>query len=288
MKHSGQEFGAEWTIEKRDALRKYLDAYTTALKHQNFSLVYIDAFAGSGYIDQSKRINDREELFALDKNVKGIFKGSTIIAQDIKDKPFDELFFIETNDSNYKRLKRITKADSRIEVIQKDANEYIRTIPDEWNKRGVLFLDPFGTQVEFRMMEKISRINALDTWLLFPTFALTRMLPGERERITLGMEKRLNIVYGGNDWEALYAPRPDELGLTVPSHARQRGTIGLTHIYKEKLTEVFGERLCKSSALLKRPDGGILYEFFFITGNHHPRAIEISQRIAKHILNGMS
>ncbi|MDE0205517.1 MAG: three-Cys-motif partner protein TcmP [Candidatus Tectomicrobia bacterium] len=40
-------FGGPWTQEKLDILRRYLDAYTTALKNQPFTLTYIDAFAGA-------------------------------------------------------------------------------------------------------------------------------------------------------------------------------------------------------------------------------------------------
>ena len=43
-------YGGQWTFEKLKILENYLDCYTTALKSQPFKLVYIDAFAGSGYI----------------------------------------------------------------------------------------------------------------------------------------------------------------------------------------------------------------------------------------------
>jgi three-Cys-motif partner protein len=49
MKHS---FGGDWTREKLERVKAYLDAYMTALKNQRFKLGYIDAFAGTGYINQ--------------------------------------------------------------------------------------------------------------------------------------------------------------------------------------------------------------------------------------------
>ena len=42
-------FGGPWTEEKLDRVTQYLHAYTTALKKQPFQLMYIDAFAGTGY-----------------------------------------------------------------------------------------------------------------------------------------------------------------------------------------------------------------------------------------------
>ena len=42
-------FGGVWTEQKLERVAKYLRAYTTALKNQPFELLYIDAFAGTGY-----------------------------------------------------------------------------------------------------------------------------------------------------------------------------------------------------------------------------------------------
>lgn len=44
--HTQREVGP-WARQKLSVLREYLQFYTTALKRQNFDLVYIDAFAGS-------------------------------------------------------------------------------------------------------------------------------------------------------------------------------------------------------------------------------------------------
>jgi three-Cys-motif partner protein len=44
-------YGGSWTIEKLEILERYLDAYTRALKNKSFNLMYIDAFAGTGYVE---------------------------------------------------------------------------------------------------------------------------------------------------------------------------------------------------------------------------------------------
>lgn len=49
MKPRPAPFGGGWTKQKLKVLRKYLSAYTTALKRQPFKTAYIDAFAGTGY-----------------------------------------------------------------------------------------------------------------------------------------------------------------------------------------------------------------------------------------------
>ena len=43
-----QAFGGEHTRRKLDVIAKYLAAYVTVMKKQNFRLFYVDGFAGSG------------------------------------------------------------------------------------------------------------------------------------------------------------------------------------------------------------------------------------------------
>ena len=55
------QFGRSWTQNKLQILRGYLEAYTTALKKQNFTLIYVDAFAGTGYINPNSRDSRQAE-----------------------------------------------------------------------------------------------------------------------------------------------------------------------------------------------------------------------------------
>ena len=49
----GHRFGGDWTAQKLDIIAGYLSAYTTALQKTAFKKTYIDAFAGTGYVDQT-------------------------------------------------------------------------------------------------------------------------------------------------------------------------------------------------------------------------------------------
>ena len=44
-------FGGIWTLIKLEVLEKYLVAFNNALSKQNFTRIYIDAFAGTGRCD---------------------------------------------------------------------------------------------------------------------------------------------------------------------------------------------------------------------------------------------
>ena len=76
-------YGGSWTGKKLEILARYLDAYTRALKNQPFKLLYIDAFAGTGFVEFQ------------DDDAKYLIDGSAAIAANVNDKPFDSLVFVE-------------------------------------------------------------------------------------------------------------------------------------------------------------------------------------------------
>ena len=50
-------FGGNWTEKKLNCLKQYIMAYEKVMKNQPFKLLYIDAFAGSGYREIKKDVN---------------------------------------------------------------------------------------------------------------------------------------------------------------------------------------------------------------------------------------
>ena len=159
ISNNGLAFGGPWTIEKLNILEKYLDAYTTALKNKSFNLIYIDAFAGEGRINLREDNNDE----AID--ARRFTMGSVERALKIDNKPFDKLIFVEKDPDMCSRLEVLqTNSCRNIEIENREANEFLSNLDVDWRRwRGVLFLDPFGATVEWSTIEKIARINALDT-----------------------------------------------------------------------------------------------------------------------------
>ena len=121
-----QSFGGEWTREKLRMLKAHLDAYTTALKNTQFNLWYVDAFAGSGAID------------ALDyDDERALLTGSTQIALDVTDRPFDHFLFIEKDPANAQSLRDRVGAlgeASRTRVEQGDANSSLPAFCDSMGR----------------------------------------------------------------------------------------------------------------------------------------------------------
>ena len=90
------QFGGDWTERKLEALKRYLEAYTTALKNQPFRLLYIDGFAGTVYRYPKLAEGDEQALLLEDigEEAAGFLDGSARLA--LKSEPaFDCYAFIE-------------------------------------------------------------------------------------------------------------------------------------------------------------------------------------------------
>jgi len=62
------------------------------------------------------------------------------------------------------------------------------------------FLDPFGMSVEWDVIELVAKTKAIDLWILFPIFAVNRMLV-RGKKPPESWKKRLTMVFGTEDWE---------------------------------------------------------------------------------------
>ena len=278
----GASYGGPWTIEKLNILEKYLDAYTTVLKKMPFKLMYIDAFAGTGQL----KLSSEEDLV----DVRGFVSGSAERAIKIDNKPFDELIFVEKKLDRFAELKtlRATYSKRKIEIVHSEANAFLADLHENWKVcRGVLFLDPFATEVKWATIERIAGFNALDTWILFPVSAITRMLPKSRkpDEISPKWAKRLTRVFGDESWHNLYQEDPQGNLFGGVEYQRVPGVDGLISLYKNKLKALFDKRFLETSRTLKNSKNSPLFEFMFCVGN--PKGITPAKRIAKHILEHM-
>ncbi len=274
-------FGGSWTLEKLDILESYLDAYTTALKDRRFKLMYIDAFAGTGRIAPSG---------SDDTDLHGFVSGSAARAVQVDNKPFDRLVFCEEDPNRCAALEqlRATHPERNIVVENADANAWLSAMHEDWRVwRGVLFLDPFGTEVAWQTIETIANVNALDTWILFPVSAIARMLPTSQrpEDVSRAWARRLDKVYGDDSWTLLYRQSSQGTLFGDIGHEREAGVRGLLEIYKEKLGTLFGDRFLRQTRPLKNSRNSTMFELMFCVG--HPDGVSLAQRIAKHILDKM-
>ena len=249
------------------------------LKNQPFKLVYIDAFAGSGQVD----------LGNPDPDASAIISGSSERAVRIGSRPFDRLYYVENGADSCRHIEQIMSGNRNrdIRIQSADANTFLCKLRMNWNAwRGVIFLDPFATQVAWSTVERIAAFNALDMWILFPTSAIARMLPLTKtpDDIHPGWASRLTRVYGGQGWRRLYsASLPLDLFEARQGNERDPGVDGLLNIYRENLKAIFDDRFMDKSRTLRNSRGGPVFELLFCVGNCN--GIRPAKRIANHILD---
>jgi three-Cys-motif partner protein len=144
-------FGGSHTEEKLRVLEKYLTAYQKVLKNKQFTTVFFDAFAGTGEIP----IEEPGGLFEDVEDAQPFIDGSARRALGVRP-PFDRYVFVEKSKSKAALLEALKRdfgyLAPRIQVQRADANEAIEKFcqDTDWRRtRAVMFLDPFGNQVEW-------------------------------------------------------------------------------------------------------------------------------------------
>lgn len=204
-------FGGEWTTRKLEVLAAYLRAYTTALKDQPsarnpFRKAFIDAFAGTGSRDARRDDGSGEaqnlvfpDLAAAEP--QALLDGSARLALRT-DPPFDHYIFIERSAARCGALEALKedfpeRAD-HIDILQGDANERIQALCNKsWrSRRAVLFLDPYGMQVEWKTIEAVAKTKAIDLWVLFPLGIGVNRLLTKSGDIPASWRQRLDLLLG--------------------------------------------------------------------------------------------
>lgn len=284
-----QRFGGNWTEIKLQMIGKYLRAYSQIMKNRSFSYAYIDAFAGTGYRTLKKDEAANEYMLPLlEDDTKNFIDGSARIALKVTPR-FSRYIFVEKDSERLKELHSLKGefpllADD-IRIIHSDANSYLQKICQKnWNKhRAVLFLDPFGMQVQWQTIKAIANTKAIDLWLLFPLgVAVNRMLKKDA-KIPKKWEERLNQLFGTDDWKhAFYESRTFQtlFGEETRIEKVEKPFESISQYFVERLRNIF-PGVAPNPLPLYNSRNNPLYLLCFASGNKRgsKTAIKIAQDI---------
>lgn len=289
-------FGGDWTSVKLEILRHYLQGYTTALKNKRFRIAYIDAFAGTGYRSR-KEIEVDSLLFPdlSDAAPQALLDGSARIALHTEPQ-FDRYIFIERDPRRCEELERLKiefpDQASRIRVENADANTVVQELcARNWtSRRAVLFLDPYGMQVDWATIEAIAKTGAIDLWLLIPLgIGINRLLPRDGE-IPQEWRRALDRFFGTPDWfgafyDSVLEPTlplfDGDANFATKHMKRDVAVIGKYCI--ERLKSIF-PGVSEHPRVLSNSTNCPLYILCFAVSSSNPVAQKIALRIANHIL----
>ena len=297
MNNSGHKFGGDWTDQKLECVKKYLRAYTTIMSKQSFRFAYIDAFAGTGYREMESDEGTDEIMFPdlVSPEVASFRDGSARNALEVEP-PFMKYVFIEKNMNRYEELEELKEeyllkpefSENMIECRQEDANEYLKNLcRKSWKThRALVFLDPYGMQVEWETIKSIAQTQAIDLWILFPLGTVNRLLKNDGE-IRPVLQARLNMFFGEHDWYDAFYQLAKQISLFNEEERWQKtddifGTI--EQYFIERLQGIF-KGVANNPLILRNSKNVPLYLLCFAAGNQ--RGAPIAVKIAQDILEDM-
>lgn len=288
------EFGGDWTTEKLDRVGKYLQAYTIIFdrnpRARKLHTIYMDAFAGTGYRTSPPVLPDILTLPELgEADNQAFLKGSARIALEVFP-VFKEYIFIEQDPDHAQELNQLktefSNCANKIHIVTQDANTYLqdwcRNI--DWRMtRAVVFLDPYGMQVEWPVIEALAKTKAVDLWYLFPLgVAVNRLLtksapPPEK------WAQALTRIFGTEDWRNVFYPHrkvPMLFG-EEDVQTKEADFAKISDFFVERLRSVF-TAVATNPLPLMNSKNNPLYLLCFASGN--PKGSSTAVEIAQHIL----
>ncbi len=297
----GHSFGGPWTEDKLRRIGDYLDAYmkifTANPRASKLNTIYLDAFAGTGF-RTSPVAEDRAEgsLFedALeDPDANALKKGSAYVALR-SDPPFGRYVFVDRNPAHAESLgalrQEFPELADRIIVRAADANTFLQEWcrKTEWDKnRAVVFLDPYGMQVDWSTIESIAATKAIDLWILFPLGQAVNRLLTRKDIPGGGQAHRLTRFFGTEDWkEAFYEeassqPSMFDLFGEETGYAKRTNFDAIGRFFVDRLQRVF-VGVSKNPLPLQNSKGVPLFLLCFAAAN--PKGAKPALKIANHLL----
>jgi three-Cys-motif partner protein len=282
-------FGGSWTDEKLDTLRKYLEAYRSIFtKNPNaryFETTYVDAFAGTGSRVSARDIDP--EAVPSDVDAQSYRQGSVSIALELAS-PFDHYFLIDKSPKHARELEQLAARypERDILIAPGDANAVLRDWCANLNtrrNRAVVFLDPYGMQVEWQTIEAIASTRAIDMWLLFPLGQAVNRLLTTREPPSPAMAGRLTKTFGTDSWKTDFYKAPAQAGLfdTEPGLIKGVTTAGIAEFFLDRLRTIF-PAVSPNYKSLRNSKRAVIYILCFAAAN--AKGGEPALRIANHLL----
>lgn len=291
MKGGTTHFGGSWTKDKLERVRRYLVEYAKIMRKRRYRFAYVDAFAGTGYRIADEPDTEAVRLFPelFEPEARGFLDGSARIALASEPR-FHEYVFIERRKSRCNELEMLRKdfpeKAEDIRIVPEEANAYLCKMCAEtdWTKqRAVVFLDPYGMQVEWKTLLAVAKTQAIDLWLLFPLgVAVSRLLVRDGN-IPESWRARLDTLFGTHDWfDAFYVTETQRGLFGEVEQTRRAADIGrIGQYFLDRLNSVFAG-VARNPLALRSSKNTPLFLLCFATAN--PFAVEPALRIAEYIL----
>lgn len=276
-----------WAEEKLSKLEAYLRYYCTALSKKNFTLVYVDGFAGSPVtsIRQQAVAGGNSDFWAEEDSAAQtqFVLGSPIRALSLTP-GFDKHYFFDLDARRVASLDAL-KADfpgKWVHVEVGEANERIRKLVTRVQReplvKGVAFLDPYGANLEWQTVEALAQTRKFEVIINLPVhMALNRLLMKDIDRRP-DWEEMVDRCFGTTEWRGL--AYPETTNLFGETHVQKAGGVPemLLQLYMKRLRSVFPE--VATPRLIRNTKNSPLY--YLIWAGPHKRGLTGAEYVLGH------
>ena len=148
----------------------------------------------------------------------------------------------------------------------------------------MLFLDPYGMEVEWSTMEAIAGTQAIDVWILFPAgIGVNRQLPADGN-VPAWARAAFDRLFGTPEWyDRFYAKHTTGDMFGGPIRMQKVGSSDeIVAYYRERLESIF-PHVAPSPLVLCNSNHAPMFALFFAAA--HPKygatAVKIAQGVLK-------
>ena len=206
--------------------------------------------------------------------------------------PFHSYIFIEHDASALAKLEDSLRNQfpQRISLARfeaGDANAVLKRLCEgQWSKhRAVLFLDPYGMEVEWSTMQAIARTQAIDVWILFPAgIGVNRQLPSDGN-VPAWARAAFDRLFGTQDWyDRFYSKHAtDDMFGALDRVQKVVSSDDIVAYYCERLKEIF-PHVASNPLVLCNSNRAPMFALCFAAA--HPKYGATGMKIAQDVLKG--
>ena len=252
-----------WSEIKLDIVKDYASAYSRILAAQtkpSLDHVYIDAFAGAGV--------------HISKTTREYISGSPINALLVQP-PFREYHLIDIDRQKAELLRERAKNRRDVHIHEGDCNRILleKVFPNvryENYRRGLCLLDPYGLQLDWKVIDTAGKMRSIDMFLNFPVADINRnVLWRHPEGVDPTDLKRMNEFWGDDSWRQIaYTTKRYLFG-----HLEKEENEVVAEGFRQRLLKIAGFRHAPQPLPMRNTKGATVYYLFF--ASHKPAAENI-------------
>lgn len=209
-----------------------------------------DAFAGAGH--------------HIAKGSGELVQGSPVRALKVQP-PFDFLHFIDMDNARVVELSRLTAERTNVKVHSGDANvilprDVFSNIRFEQYRRGLCILDPYGLDLDWKVIQTAGTLGTIEIFLNFPVMDMNRnVLWRDHERVDPVQRERMTRFWGDESWhKAAYSGSGNLFGFLEKVSNDEIATA-----FQERLRSVAQFKEVPKPIPMRNSNGATVYYLFF-------------------------